>query len=126
MTERATEPKLLIPFLSKKLLLWLARRPNPHPLVNTRETHAELLGSVMLGFVIGSVISFLLIPVIFWPPRRSRFSASTNPPQSIYDALGHPAWIGWVFVGVVLVSILISCLRTRVIFSTSGEDDLNG
>ncbi len=44
MTERATKPKLLIPFLSKKLLFWLARRPNPHPLVNARETYTELLG----------------------------------------------------------------------------------
>ena len=75
--------------------------------------------------MIGSVISFLLIPVIFWPPKRRRFSASTNPPQSIYDTLGYPAWIGWVFVGVVIVSILISCLRTRVIFSTSGKDEMN-
>ncbi len=44
MTERATKPKLLIPFLSKKLPFWLARRPNPHPLVNARETYTELLG----------------------------------------------------------------------------------
>lgn len=100
------------PFAIIALLQWLfcrlLLRRNSLPPVNWRETAEHAVARFFVGLAIGFGLCVLLVPLVFWPSRRQ--------PRSIWDQLGHPGWLGWIFVTALFGSALVGVLTTRVTF----------
>ena len=76
--------------------------------IDWKETLADMAARLFVGLFIGGALAFLLVPVVFWPGGRR-----TRSRPSLYESLGQPDWIGYVFLGVVLVTAAIMSLRTK-------------
>jgi uncharacterized RDD family membrane protein YckC len=72
-------PLVAVAVLSAALRL-LTRRPRQSPAVDWRETAAEFGARFLVGLVIGAGLCVLLVPVIFWPSRRTT--------RSLFEQMG--------------------------------------
>ena len=80
-------------------------RKTPVIRIHWKETLLDMFARFLVGLVLGGLLSFLLVPVIFWPGRRGR--------PSLYEGLGEPAWIGRLFLVAFLGTAVVMCLRTK-------------
>jgi hypothetical protein len=71
-----------------------------------KETLWDMAARFIVGLLAGAAFAFLLIPAVFWPGRRTRG-------RSLYDALRHPDWIGYIFLAAWLGTAVIMMLRTK-------------
>ncbi len=94
---------LLTSLVSRRL-----RRRSSLPPINWRETAEHACARFFVGLVFGFGLCVLLVPLLFWPGRRQ--------PRSFWDQLGHPGWVGWIFVAVLAGSALVGLFTTRVTF----------
>lgn len=88
----------------------------PPWVIDWKETLAELVARAWVGLVVGGVLCLLLIPIVFWPARRGR--------PSLYDRLGEPGWITYVFIAPVVGAILYQIAATRATVRDSGLVEL--
>ena len=84
------------------------RGKTPPYRINWKETLADMAARFFVGLLVGAVIAFLMIPIVFWPGGRR-----TRRRPSLYDGLGQPDWIGYVFLGIVLATAAVMSLRTK-------------
>lgn len=90
----------------------LGKRPEIR--IHWKETLLDMFARFLVGLVIGGLLSFLLVPVIFWPGRRRR--------PSLYEAFGEPAGIGRAFLVAFLGTAVVMCLRTKAhLYYTDSE-----
>jgi hypothetical protein len=76
--------------------------------IEWKETLWDVAARFVVGLGVGAIVAFLLIPVVFWPGRRGRSRG-----RSVYDALGNPAWVGFLFLAVLIGTAVIMALRTK-------------
>lgn len=101
-------PPFAIVALLTGLLCRLTGRRSRLPPINWRETAEHACARFFVGLLVGFGLCVLLVPLVFWPSRRQ--------PRSIWDQLGHPGWVGWIFVAALAGSALFGLLTTRVTF----------
>ncbi len=104
--ESPKQPPLLVIAFLQLLLRLLTKRPRPSLDVDWRETATEVGARFLVGLVIGVGLCVLLVPVVFWPSRRV--------PRSLFEQMGEPGWIGWLFLGVLGGTAFLWALTTRV------------
>lgn len=104
--EPARRPPFVVVVCLKAVLGFLLRLPSPRPTVDWRETATELGARFLVGLVIGAGLCVLLVPVVFWPSRRV--------PRSLFEQMGEPGWIGWLFLAVLTGTALVWALTSRV------------
>lgn len=108
----------------RTLLVWVCLRFLVRPLfglspamrrIDWKDTSAEVLARVLVALVIAAVSCVVLFPVVFWPGRRGR--------PSLYDHLGQPGWIAWVFISLFVGAVLVAILGTRVSLRLTTGDE---
>ncbi len=100
------QSSFVIVMLVRKMFQRLFKKPILEPPVNWREAATDLCARFFVGLAVGGGLCVLLVPVIFWPGRRI--------PRSLFDQIGQPGWIGWLFVVALLVPAIIGALTTRL------------
>lgn len=83
--------------------------------IDWRETLLDMLARFIGGLVVGAIFAFILFPLVYWPGRRGR-----RP--SLYNSLGQPDWIGYLFAAVWLGTAIIMALRTKARLYYRDED----
>lgn len=88
----------------------LFRVPVPPWVVNWKETFSTIIARMLVGFVMGLGCCILLVPLVFWPDPKHFYRSFDF---STYDQLGHPRWIGWIFVAAIAAATLLTAASTR-------------
>ena len=101
-------PPFAIVALLTGLLFRMMGRQSSLPPINWRETAEDACARFFVGLVVGFGLCVLLVPLVFWPSR--------GQPRSFWDQLGHPGWVGWIFVAALAGSALVGLFTTRVTF----------
>ncbi len=103
------------PFLFAALLRVIGHRlfgvPAPSWTIDWKETLLDIVGRFFAGLVVGIGLCILLIPVLFLRTRARKITAL--PKHSLFQYLGEPSWIGWLFLGVWIGTGLLWALTTR-------------
>jgi hypothetical protein len=55
--------------------------------------------------LLGAVVCFLLVPVVYWPGRRGK--------KSVFEAWGQPEWMGTFFLTVWVGTAVVMMMRTK-------------
>ena len=113
-------PPLLLVAVPRVLFHRLFRAFAPPWKIDWMATAEDVVARFLIGLLLGAALCVPLFAFIFWPGRRRRHRS--NPAQSVFDTLGAPHWIGWVFVATALGPALFRAVTTRAAVSFDDSD----
>ncbi len=86
------------------LIARIKRRWRAFSQASATEIFSELLARFLVGLVLGGIACIALIPIIFWPGRRTQ--------RAIFNETSDTGWALWLFAGVLLLPAIIGALST--------------
>jgi hypothetical protein len=63
-----------------------------------------MLARFLVGLVLGGIACVALIPIVFWPGRRTQ--------RAVFDETSDANWALWLFAGTLLLPAIIGALST--------------
>lgn len=82
----------------------IKRRWRAFSQASATEIFSELIVRFFIGLLLGGIACVALIPIIFWPGRRTQ--------RAIFNEISDTGWALWLFAGVLLLPAIIGALST--------------